>query len=170
MIKRVISLLSIFLTLTIGSVSITFAQLDTDGDGIFDDGDNSGIAGDNPCTGGSTTNCDDNCINAYNPDQADSDGDPHARGTGAFLLQPQLQSVRTRYPGIRPCRRRVSRGSSCGGNPRGIRGDDPGRGRVGAGTRMGTYEEPESGDPRQESSRGRPARASAGHDPGTESR
>jgi hypothetical protein len=46
-----------------------------DSDGIPDDGDNSGIIGDNPCTGGNTVNCDDNCPNTYNPDQADSDGD-----------------------------------------------------------------------------------------------
>jgi hypothetical protein len=46
-----------------------------DGDGIPDDGDHSGIAGDNPCTGGNTVNCDDNCPNTYNPDQADTDGD-----------------------------------------------------------------------------------------------
>ena len=48
---------------------------DSDGDGIFDDGDFSGTVGDNPCTGGETENCDDNCLYTYNPDQADSDGD-----------------------------------------------------------------------------------------------
>jgi len=48
---------------------------DSDGDGILDDGDESGTVGDNPCTGGQTQNCDDNCINTPNPDQADSDGD-----------------------------------------------------------------------------------------------
>jgi hypothetical protein len=47
-----------------------------DGDGIPDDGDHSGIAGDNTCTGeGNTVNCDDNCPNAYNPDQTDTDSD-----------------------------------------------------------------------------------------------
>ncbi len=39
---------------------------DSDGDGILDDGDNSGIAGDNPCPSGITVNCDDNCINDCN--------------------------------------------------------------------------------------------------------
>jgi len=48
---------------------------DQDGDGIPDDGNNSGVAGDNPCTGGNTVNCDDNCPEIYNPDQADNDGD-----------------------------------------------------------------------------------------------
>ncbi|MBI5056234.1 MAG: thrombospondin type 3 repeat-containing protein [Nitrospirae bacterium] len=48
---------------------------DTDGDGIPDDGDLSGTAGDNSCTGGNTVNCDDNCYLTPNPDQADSDGD-----------------------------------------------------------------------------------------------
>jgi hypothetical protein len=49
--------------------------VDTDGDGIPDDGDGSGTAGDAPCTGGVTTNCDDNCPLVPNPDQADGDGD-----------------------------------------------------------------------------------------------
>jgi parallel beta-helix repeat protein len=35
---------------------------DADYDGVKDDGDGSGIADDNPCTGGQTQNCDDNCI------------------------------------------------------------------------------------------------------------
>lgn len=49
--------------------------IDTDYDGIFNDGDDSGITGDNPCTGGNTVNCDDNCIDIRNPDQADTDSD-----------------------------------------------------------------------------------------------
>lgn len=48
---------------------------DTDYDGIKDDGDSSGITGDNPCTGGTTINCDDNCIDIPNADQADMDSD-----------------------------------------------------------------------------------------------
>ncbi|MDY6839503.1 MAG: hypothetical protein SWH78_16175 [Thermodesulfobacteriota bacterium] len=48
---------------------------DTDGDKICDDGDGSGTAGDNPCTNGQTSNCDDNCLLTPNADQADSDGD-----------------------------------------------------------------------------------------------
>ncbi len=48
---------------------------DKDGDGILEDGDGSGTPGDNPCTGGETVDCDDNCPEDYNPDQADSDGD-----------------------------------------------------------------------------------------------
>ena len=51
---------------------------DTDYDGIKDDGDNSGIAGDNPCVGGVTTDCDDNCIDTPNLYQDDDDSD----GTG----------------------------------------------------------------------------------------
>jgi len=47
---------------------------DRDKDGIPDDGDHNGIEGDNPCTGGQFANCDDNCPNISNPDQADSDG------------------------------------------------------------------------------------------------
>jgi subtilisin family serine protease len=48
---------------------------DTDYDGIKDDGDNSGIAGDTPCTGGATADCDDNCFDTPNLDQADTDSD-----------------------------------------------------------------------------------------------
>ena len=48
---------------------------DTDGDGILDDGDGSGVSGDNPCTGGATVACDDNCPYTANSSQADADGD-----------------------------------------------------------------------------------------------
>ncbi|RME29479.1 MAG: hypothetical protein D6806_01280, partial [Deltaproteobacteria bacterium] len=48
---------------------------DTDSDGVPDDGDSSGSSRDNPCTGGNTTGCDDNCQAVPNPDQADRDGD-----------------------------------------------------------------------------------------------
>ncbi len=50
-------------------------QLDSDLDGILDDGDNSGVIGDNPCTGGETADCDDNCRYTDNPDQKDKNGD-----------------------------------------------------------------------------------------------
>jgi len=48
---------------------------DSDGDGVADDGGGSGVVGDQPCTGGSTTACDDNCITTPNPTQTDADGD-----------------------------------------------------------------------------------------------
>ena len=48
---------------------------DSDGDCILSDGDSSGTPGDNPCTGGDTVDCDDNCADTLNPDQADSDDD-----------------------------------------------------------------------------------------------
>jgi len=48
---------------------------DSDGDGIHDDGDGSGVAGDNPCRGGNTVDCDDNCRERANADQADADAD-----------------------------------------------------------------------------------------------
>ena len=50
-------------------------QNDTDADGIPDDGDESGAVGDNPCFGGATTGCDDNCILVPNPGQEDEDMD-----------------------------------------------------------------------------------------------
>jgi len=48
---------------------------DTDSDGVKDDGDGDGTPGNHTCTGGNTTNCDDNCPNKFNPDQADMDHD-----------------------------------------------------------------------------------------------
>lgn len=48
---------------------------DSDNDGILDDGDGSGTAGDNPCTGGDTADCDDNCPLTPNAEQTDADGD-----------------------------------------------------------------------------------------------
>jgi len=49
--------------------------VDTDGDGILDDGDGSGIPGDFPCIGGVTQSCDDNCRLTPNADQSDVDND-----------------------------------------------------------------------------------------------
>jgi len=51
------------------------ADLDRDNDGVPDDGDGSGTAGDHRCTGGASTTCDDNCPAVFNPDQRDLDGD-----------------------------------------------------------------------------------------------
>jgi len=48
---------------------------DADGDDILPDGDGNGVPGDNPCTAGATTNCDDNCPLVVNVDQADANGD-----------------------------------------------------------------------------------------------
>jgi len=50
-------------------------MVDTDSDGILDDGDLSGIVGDHPCTGGATADCDDNCLETPNANQADGDVD-----------------------------------------------------------------------------------------------
>ena len=50
-------------------------ELDKDGDGILDDGDGSGEAGDGPCVGGQTLFCDDNCPLMQNSSQLDQDGD-----------------------------------------------------------------------------------------------
>lgn len=55
---------------------------DRDGDQIPDDGDLSGIAGDAPCTAGSTVNCDDNCPGVQNPLQTDSGGPSGPDGMG----------------------------------------------------------------------------------------
>lgn len=50
-------------------------DLDLDGDGILEDGDDSGAAGDHPCAGGNVRNCDDNCPLRANDRQGDFDGD-----------------------------------------------------------------------------------------------
>ena len=47
---------------------------DTDSDGILDDGDHNGQIGNN-CGNGITENCDDNCVEIYNPDQINTDND-----------------------------------------------------------------------------------------------
>ena len=49
--------------------------VDTDEDGILDDGDFSGLSDDAPCTGGDVADCDDNCPADINADQLDLDGD-----------------------------------------------------------------------------------------------
>jgi len=48
---------------------------DADQDGILEDGDRSGTAGDKPCRGGSNDGCDDNCPGVPNPRQVDRDSD-----------------------------------------------------------------------------------------------
>lgn len=71
-------------------------KVDTDGDGIFDDGDGNGIVGDNPCTDGETENCDDNCLNFYNPDQIDSDGNGIGNAceqTTVFELYQEIPTI-----------------------------------------------------------------------------
>jgi hypothetical protein len=50
-------------------------SVDSDGDGIFDDGDGSGLIGDAPCAPGQTTACDDTCPDAPNTGQEDFDLD-----------------------------------------------------------------------------------------------
>jgi hypothetical protein len=49
--------------------------VDSDGDGVADDGNGSGVAGDAPCANGITDGCDDNCPSRANSGQADSDED-----------------------------------------------------------------------------------------------
>lgn len=58
---------------------------DPDGDGILNDGDGNGIVGDTPCSGGNTTNCDDNCYQTVNPNQEDTDSDGYGNACDADL-------------------------------------------------------------------------------------
>jgi hypothetical protein len=55
---------------------------DGDGDQVPDDADLSGVAGDNPCVGGSTTGCDDNCAGVQNSGQEDTGGPGGPDGMG----------------------------------------------------------------------------------------
>jgi hypothetical protein len=48
--------------------------LDSDADGVGDDGGSNGIVGDQPCAGGSA-GCDDDCVSWPNPAQRDDDAD-----------------------------------------------------------------------------------------------
>ena len=52
-----------------------FTLVDSDSDGIPDDGDNSASTTDNPCAQGQSVACDDNCVNVPNPGQEDSESD-----------------------------------------------------------------------------------------------
>ncbi len=78
----------------------TFAYTDMDNDGILDDGDYTGIAGDNPCTGGNTANCDDNCWLTPNPDQADIDSDGIGSTCDNCPSSPNTEQLDTDGDGI----------------------------------------------------------------------
>ncbi len=69
-----------------------YLLVDTDEDGIFDDGDMSGIVGDNQCTGGATVNCDDNCPLNTNSGQIDIDNDSYGDICDAFPTDGAEQS------------------------------------------------------------------------------
>lgn len=76
-----------------GEVFTGAAPLDSDGDGIPDDGDGSGFAGDFFCATGRAGDCDDNCPRVANPDQADADGD--TAGNACDTSQPVISLDRT---------------------------------------------------------------------------
>ncbi len=59
--------------------------LDSDNDGIADDGDLSGVTGDNKCTAGNTVNCDDNCSQTINSGQQDTDSDGYGNACDCDL-------------------------------------------------------------------------------------
>ena len=59
---------------SVGPVLWADGPPDADSDGVPDDGDGFGVAGDLPCTAGETVGCDDNCW-LGNEDQSDVDGD-----------------------------------------------------------------------------------------------
>jgi hypothetical protein len=65
------------LALVLGSTAVQAGTepLDTDADGIPDDGDDTGDPTDNPCAAGEVEDCDDNCVDDANEFQDDLDGD-----------------------------------------------------------------------------------------------
>lgn len=62
----------------VGSIDIIVPcgkNFDPDGDGICNNSTACGTTGDNPCTGGNTSSCDDNCPDTCNFEQLDADND-----------------------------------------------------------------------------------------------
>jgi hypothetical protein len=72
---------------------------DMDGDLIRDDGDRSGVKGDNPCEDGQILNCDDNCPQVANSDQADQDGD-HLGDVCEILIGTDLKKTDSDSDGL----------------------------------------------------------------------
>lgn len=81
-------------------LSITVRSADSDGDGIRDDGDLSGVVGDSPCTAGNAANCDDNCKTTPNADQADADGDGVGDACDNCLNKPNVDQADADGDGI----------------------------------------------------------------------
>ena len=84
---------------------------DRDGDQIPDDGDLSGVAGDNPCVDGDTMGCDDNCGGIPNASQDDHGGAGGPDGQGdvcqcgdptgdAFVTAADLLEMRQQRLGL----------------------------------------------------------------------
>lgn len=88
-------------------------QVDTDDDGILDDGDFSGDPNDNPCTGGAIANCDDNCVSIPNPNQEDFDFD----GIGDACDPSIAVYVPSQYPTIQAAINAVPSGATIMVNP-----------------------------------------------------
>jgi hypothetical protein len=63
-------------------VEFTTQPADSDGDGILDDGDDSGDPNDNPCADGVTEDCDDNCPYVPNNSAGDVQTDTDLNGLG----------------------------------------------------------------------------------------
>jgi hypothetical protein len=71
---------------------------DRDGDGVLDDGDSSGVIGDNPCPDQIVVNCDDNCPDVVNDLQ--EDGDDDGRGDACDATQGPTELKRLTMTGV----------------------------------------------------------------------
>src|SRR5688572_15019063 len=101
---------------------------DTDGDGVLDDGDGSGVPNDDRCSGGETVACDDNCRTVVNANQADADNDTRGNACDNCTLTANADQADTDLDGFGDACDFVDSdadGIRNDGNESGVAGDAP---------------------------------------------